>query len=87
MGSDVQKNYINSSTNPRVSWDPRKVTFYSNISKPPTNKNQQIAHPIQGMGLTPHLFPVLTTQTREDQDYENQTHHLLGLYRIHKYLE
>ena len=39
-----------------------------------------VARTIQGMGLTPHLFPILTMETGEDQDEENQTHYLLNSY-------
>ena len=44
----------NSSINPVFSWDPRKVTFYSNIAARPTNKTNKKQIRLEG-GVQPHI--------------------------------
>ena len=59
-----EKKYINSVISTIFSWDPCKVTLYSNITKRLTNKKQRKECPIQGRSLTPHSFPILTMDTK-----------------------
>ena len=59
-----ERKYINSVISTIFSWDPCKVTLYSNITKRLTNKKQRKECPIQGRSLIPHSFPILTTETK-----------------------
>ena len=66
------------------SWDYRKVTLYSNKAARPTNKNQQKARPIRGKGLTPLLFPILTTEKTKTTKTKKTKHTILPTWHLYR---